>query len=235
MKATLTIDGKMLRVPAGTPVIEAARILGIEIPTLCHHRSLSPYGACRLCIVEVVQWGRRRLVTSCNFPCTDRLEVHTDSQAVRQSRRSTVELLLARCPDVPVLKEMARRLGVSPGKYRLVGDRKCILCALCVRVCSEIVCADAIALCDRGIDRLVSTPFGDDTSTCIGCGSCTYVCPTGCIEMVKRDGGMELVMDGHSLAECPHQQECATCEIDREFMSRAREVISAFRSDRRHT
>jgi bidirectional [NiFe] hydrogenase diaphorase subunit len=229
MKVTLFIDSKMVRVEKETPLIHVARMLGIRIPTLCYHEALKPYGACRLCVVEVVRGTHSRLVTSCNYPAQEGIEVFTDTPEVRTSRRLTMELLLARCPDVPVLKEIARQIGVSASRFKVQRDEKCILCGLCVRVCDEVVGATAIGLGDRGIDRVITTPFGDPAQTCIGCGSCTYLCPTGCIEMESHSSGMTLKMTGHTLSECQNDGQCSACATDEVFLRRMKEAISAFR------
>jgi NADH dehydrogenase/NADH:ubiquinone oxidoreductase subunit G len=232
MKQTLFIDGKMVRVEKGAVVIEAARKLGISIPTLCHHQALKPYGACRLCVVEVKKGDRTRLVTSCNYPSEDGLEVRTDTPAVRRSRRLTMELLIARCPDVPALREMGRRMGISAARFRLQGNELCILCGLCVRVCDELVGAQAIGLGERGIEKKVTTPFDEPTSACVGCGSCTYICPTGCIEMVREGTEMALSMTGHALETCTNNYHCATCDINTTFVNKMKEAIAHFRSER---
>jgi len=230
MKVTLLIDGKTVRVEKETPLIEAARTLGISIPTLCYHRLLKPYGACRLCVVEVVRGDRTRLVTSCNYPSEEGIQVFTDTLGVRNSRRLTLELLLARCPNVPVLQDMARRIGVTASRFRIRGEQQCILCGLSVRVCDEVVSATAIGLGDRGIDREITTPFGDPTAACIGCGSCTCICPTGCIEMEKQGNAMALNMTGHTLMECSKGHQCSTCEIDDDFSQEIKKAFSVFRS-----
>lgn len=230
MKVTLTIDGKIVRVGKGTSLIEAAATVGTSIPTLCHHRLLKPYGACRLCVVEVVKRGRRRLVTSCNYPAEDGLEVLCDTTEVRKSRRLTLELLLARCPEVPALSEMARRLGVTSSRFRFQRGDRCILCGLCVRVCDELVGARAIGLANRGIDREVAAPFHDVSETCIACGCCTYICPTGCIEMVPNGASMALRLSGHTLNECTNAYRCTSCAIDNDFRTALENAIAAFRN-----
>lgn len=229
MRVTLTIDGKLTRVEKGTPLIEAARGVGISIPTLCYHRGLKPYGACRLCVVEVIKGQRRKLVTSCNYPSEDGIEVLSDSPDVRASRRLTMELLLARCPDAPVLVQIAKRLGVAKSRFKLKREEKCILCGLCVRACEEIVSANAISLADRGIAREVATPFEEPSTRCIGCGTCSYLCPTGCIEMVMNGDRAILWMSGHTLPECPNGVECSACEADRSFIMDMKKVMSGFR------
>lgn len=232
MKQTLFIDGQMVRVEKGSAVIEAARKVGISIPTLCHHEALKPYGACRLCVVEVKRGDRTRLVTSCNYPSEEGLEVRTDTPAVRRSRRLTLELLIARCPNVPALREMGRRMGISAARFRLQANEQCILCGLCVRVCDELVGAQAIGLGERGIEKKVTTPFNDPTGACVGCGSCTYICPTGCIEMIQKDSEMALSMTGHTLENCTNNFQCATCDINDTFVTEMKKAIADFRRER---
>ncbi len=183
MMVTLTIDGREFRAEEGKTVLEVAGKNGIDIPAICHHEEVSPYGACRLCMVEITtRRGRKRLVTSCLYPVEEGLMVETDTERVRNVRRMVIELLLARCPDSEVIQDWARKLGVSGERFRSEeGNRKCILCALCNRVCQEVVGVSAIGLANRGVERQMTTPFNDFSEACIGCGSCAYVCPTGAI------------------------------------------------------
>ena len=179
---TLTIDGREVQGEEGKVVLEVARDNGIDIPALCYHEDVAPYGACRLCMVEIVTDGRERLVTSCLYPVEEGLVVKTNTGRVNNVRRMVIELLWARCPDSEVIQELARKLGVTKPAFTLEeGNRKCILCALCNRVCQEVVGVSAISLANRGVDRQMTTPFNDFSEACIGCGSCAYVCPTGAI------------------------------------------------------
>jgi ferredoxin len=161
------------------------------------------------------------------------MEVFTDTARVRQTRRSIIELLLARCPDVPVLQTMARQLGIEKSGLKKKGDQKCILCGLCVRFCEEVVGVSAIGLANRGTEREVATPFKAGSDVCIGCGSCSYICPTGCIEMVpdKDDPRLRgLTMGQLSLSVCSNNYQCNSCAMDQEFLDEMKLVVSEFRS-----
>jgi heterodisulfide reductase subunit A len=183
----LTIDDRQVSVPEGTTILEAAHELGIEIPTLCHHPALEPYGACRLCTVEMKRGDRVRMVTACNYPAQEGIEVQTASDRVLRYRRMIVEFELGRCSTVKVLRDLADKLGIEHSRF---GDEKkeCILCGLCVRMCSEVVGASAIGFVNRGIDREVSTPYHEVSDACIGCGACAQVCPTGVIRLEDVQG-----------------------------------------------
>jgi len=178
------IDGKPVAVPEGTTILEAGRQVGIEIPTLCHHPALEPYGVCRVCIVELKRGKRMRVVTACNFPIeADGLEISTNSERIRKDRRTVIELLLARCFSSPVVREFAARFGVFDTDLEKTEGEECLLCGLCVNVCRDLVGQSAIGFESRGADRRTAVPFGKPTEDCIGCGACVYVCPTGCIKM----------------------------------------------------
>jgi len=234
MKIPIIIDGRMVQVEQGTMIIVAAGKAGIVIPTLCHHEAVKPYGSCRLCMVEVVQNKQRRLVTSCNSPIDNSgMEVFTDTARVRQIRRSIIELLLARCPDVPVLQTMARQMGIESSRLKKRNDKQCILCGLCVRFCEEVVGVGAIGLSNRGTEREVATPFKTGSAVCIGCGSCSYICPTGCIEMVpdKLDPRLRsLTMGPLSLPACSNNFQCDSCATDQDFLRKMKQIVSEFRS-----
>jgi len=234
VKVPIIIDGQMVQIDQGAPIIDAAKKVGVVIPTLCYHEALKPYGACRLCMVEIVLNKQRRLVTACNFPVEVGMEVFTDTIKVRHIRRMIIELLLARCPDVSVLKTMARQMGIKLSRFKKQDAAECILCGLCVRFCEEVVGVGAIGLANRGIDREVATPFKVASDVCIGCGSCTYICPTGCIEMVpdKKIPQMRTIKMGqHSLNPCINEFQCETCPVEKEFFEDMRLVIAEFRNN----
>lgn len=232
MRVTLTIDGQIVHVEHDTPILIAARKLGIYIPTLCYHEALKPYGSCRLCMVEVIQNKRSKLVTSCNYPAEHGLEVLTASDQVTKTRKMVLELLLARCPDVPEIRQLAEKMGIRAVRFKKKADQRCILCGLCVRVCEELVGVSAISFVSRGIEREVNTPFGLDSDVCIGCGSCTYICPTRCIEMVGDPGppgGRRMNMGDLALDGCPNNYNCDTCEIEQQFLEKMKDIVRRVR------
>jgi len=178
----LVLDGKEVTAEDGATVLEVARKNSITIPTLCYHPALEAYGACRLCTVEVVARGRTRLVTSCNYPAEEGIEVYTNSEAVIKARKTILELLLARCPNVELIQELAAQYGAEKPRFSLE-DETCILCGLCTRICQERMGVGAIGSMGRGIDQKVSTPFDEPSDVCRTCGACAFVCPTGAIKL----------------------------------------------------
>jgi heterodisulfide reductase subunit A len=176
----LTIDGKDAEVNTGQTVLDAARKLGIWIPTLCHHDALEPQGACRLCLVEIEIGGRRRLMASCAYPAAPGLKVFTATKQVIEARKIVAELLLARCSENAQVIELCAKLGVTDTPFtRKTED--CVLCGLCVRICNERMKAGAINFIGRGQTRQVGAPYEEHSEICRTCGACETVCPTDCI------------------------------------------------------
>ncbi|NMB35717.1 MAG: 2Fe-2S iron-sulfur cluster binding domain-containing protein [Firmicutes bacterium] len=183
----LTIDGKKYQAEEGQNVLEVALENGIEIPHLCYHENLSPYGGCRLCLVEVTRNGRAFLTTSCTYPCLDGIIVKTDTPEVLRARRLVLELLMPLAPEAPQLQALARQMEIEEPRFKTDEEADdCIRCGLCVRACTELVGAQAITFSGRGYRKTVEPPFGEEALDCIGCGTCVFLCPTGCIQMVDK-------------------------------------------------
>jgi NADH-quinone oxidoreductase subunit G/NADP-reducing hydrogenase subunit HndD len=201
----LEINGRSVDAQEGETLLGAARRAGVRIPTLCHYEGLPPSGACRMCVVEVD--GQRNLVPSCAFPAAPGLKVATHSARAVEARRTLVELLLANHPDDCLycvrnldceLQDLASELGVRRRRYFggrtrakldvaspsiLRDPEKCILCGKCVRACEEIQSVGAIDFIGRGSKARIGTAFdeGLNVSSCVNCGQCVAVCPTGAL------------------------------------------------------
>lgn len=202
----ITINGRQLQVAEGSTILEAARENDIEIPTLCYHEALEPFGACRLCVVELEGPQGSKLVASCVYPCEEGAVVHTNSELVQRSRRTTVELLMTFSSHIPLIQDLAARMGVSEPRVRLEPN-DCILCGLCVRACQEIVGVSAISVINRGIEKKVKPPFEIASGICIGCATCVFICPTGAITL-DDIGRPKLVHEWHSEFE---SRPCRVC------------------------
>jgi iron-only hydrogenase group A len=201
----LTINNIRVNAEEGMTILDAAKSVGISVPTLCHLKDLVPTGACRICSVEVE--GQRGLVPSCAFPIYEGMVVDTNSPRVRRARKTIVELLVENHPQDCLicvrnknceLQDLSEKYGLR--EHRYVGETKdhaidissasmerdpakCILCGRCVRVCHEIQKVGAIDFTNRGFKSIVTTPYnnGLNVSDCILCGQCILVCPTAAL------------------------------------------------------
>lgn len=169
----------------GESLLDVARREGFHLPSLCHHEALPAIGACRVCLVSVKKGKRAKITTSCNYQVLEGIEVTTDSPEIHAHRAMNLELLLARAPGSEVVRELAASYGVShprfgPLKYNPLPN--CILCELCVRACDSLE-HHALTVVGRGDRKRIGLPFNKPAESCVGCGSCASVCPTGCIPM----------------------------------------------------
>lgn len=193
-KIEITINDKKVTVLRDTYLLQAVLEAGFRVPTLCNHKDLTPSGVCRLCVCEVETRGKKRLVTSCNYPVRGEIKVETNSPRVKAHRKLLAEMYLGRWPNVPLIKDIAKRCGAEDAerfRSELTDEdpKACILCGHCVRACEEFVQERILDFAGRGIKRHLTMPFGETDPHCIGCTSCAYVCPTGAIEIIDEMNG----------------------------------------------
>ena len=174
---TLNIDGNPVTCEEGKTLLDAANSIGIMIPTLCYNEKLAPYGACRICTVEITKNKKKRLVTACVYPAEEGLEVRTDTPEVRKIRATVLDLLLASSPTAKNVVEMAKEYGIIE-KHFEAERTNCILCGLCVRYCHEVKKANAIGFVGRGIERRVVFFPEIAKTVCASCRECFSLCPT---------------------------------------------------------
>jgi len=202
-KIRVIINGREILAPLGVTVLQAAQLEGIDIPTLCHHRALMPIGACRICVVEIK--GQRNLQAACAFPISEGMEIETESPRVVSARKLILDMLFSErnhyCPFCEIsgdceLQNLGYRYGIdhwvyptytkgfpvdATRKYFVMEQNRCVLCQRCARACGELVANHTLGLRERGAESMIhadaNMPFGE--STCISCGTCMQVCPTG--------------------------------------------------------
>jgi bidirectional [NiFe] hydrogenase diaphorase subunit len=173
----LIIDGRAIRAEEGTTILEAARQYGIHIPTVCYMEGLSPYGGCRICLVEIGGGnGKGMLDTSCTRQVREGAIIQTQSPRVVRARKMVAELLVASAPNVKMAQDIAARVGLLEVRFPME-DNRCILCGLCVRTCHEQMGGNALGFAGRGTERRISLPFEARPETCRLCRGCDYVCP----------------------------------------------------------
>ena len=205
---TVKINGVELEVPKGTTVLEAAHMAGFEIPTLCYMKEINEIGACRICVTEVNEGRGFRLVAGCVYPCSNNMEILTNSPKVIESRKRTLELILSthdrKCLSCVrsgncELQKLAKDYGVedatvydgvkneyevdnsAPHMYR--DNNKCILCRRCVAVCAKTQGIGVIGANERGFKTYIGSAFdmGLGETSCVSCGQCIAVCPVGAL------------------------------------------------------
>jgi len=217
---TVTIDNKEISVPKGTTVLEAAKQIGVHIPTLCYLKDINEFGACRMCLVEVE--GVNRLLTSCILEATDGMKIKTNNKRIRQARKDNLELILSnhdrQCLTCSrntncELQSLCDDLGIRDIEFEgentkyeidysspsIVRDNnKCILCGRCVAVCDKVQHVGILGFKDRGFKTHIGQPFDKklSESPCIGCGQCINVCPVGALhEKEEIDNVWEAIAD----------------------------------------
>jgi len=184
----ITIDQKPCTCEKGETILSAAARIGIEIPTLCHHEGLSGQGACRVCMVEIVENNWSQMVAACIYPVQRPVSVLTDSEKVKKHRATVISLLLARTPGNERIELLAKRYNVRlDERFTTQAGEKCMVCGLCVRACFSLG-SGAIGTVNRGITKKIATPYDEPSAACFGCSSCANVCPTGYIDMEENNG-----------------------------------------------
>jgi len=217
-RVTITVDGAKISAPEGTSVLDAALEAGICIPNLCHMPGVEPIGACRVCIVEVVQGHRRKMTASCTLEAREGMVVDAHSEAVLRARRNIVELLLAEAPNSRAIQDLAARVGVTTSRYPM-RNKDCVLCGRCVRMCDEVWQSKSLGFVGRGRDRHVALPFDKRPDTCKRCNACVDVCP---MTITPCPGPMT---EGAICGLCESQitmvqnigDTCVWCELGRGF------------------
>lgn len=225
---TLTIDGRKVRVEEGTPILEAAKVAGIEIPSLCYLKDINTTGRCRVCLVEVER--AKTLVAACTTPVSNNMVVRTDSEAVRKTRRTVLELMLSNhrtdCLTCEKngdckLQQYAYEYGLEDLRFpqdRVAAElddtnpfmirdlSKCILCGRCVAVCADIQGQGAIGPIGRGYATQVGPAWGEplENSPCVFCGNCVQVCPVGALTPKQSIGLGRAWEIGKVETTCPY-------------------------------
>ncbi len=202
----LKIDGIDIKSEKGTTVLEAARGMGIIIPSLCYDPGLSEYGACRVCIVEVVKGDWSSLEASCALPVSEGLAILTNSERVKKARKVIIELLLSSCPNSKTLQDLAANFGVNKVRFK-IKDKNCILCGLCVRYCDEQMQSGGIGFAGRGASRRVATAFGVTPKECRNCNGCEWICPV-CERACLADNLVDGICGG-----CQNAIPVETCTV----------------------
>lgn len=185
---TLTINGAKIRAPRGTTVLDAALDYGICIPHLCHMPGITPIGACRLCIVELIKDGRSKVTTSCTLEAEQGMVIRAHSEKILKARKNIAEMLVSEAPNSRAIQDVAVKCGVKTVRYSF-RHQDCVLCGRCVRVCDEMWQSKSLGFVGRGLARDVRLPFDKRPDFCKRCNACIDVCPmtiTPCTGPMKK-------------------------------------------------
>jgi len=181
------INGKVLNAKEGETILQLAKRKKIEIPSLCYKKGFEDLGRCRMCLVEIKNGRRKKIVSSCAYPVKENLEVQTHTEEIIKIRKDIVMLMYLKSPDNKYVQNLAKEYNIDkPKKYIQKINDDCILCGLCVEACRELG-TNAISMVQRGSEKKVSTPYDDESKDCIGCGSCAEVCPSDAIKVEETE------------------------------------------------
>jgi sarcosine oxidase, subunit alpha len=216
-KVNIQVNGQNIKVDSRVMLLEVLNERGIYVPQLCNHPALAPSGSCRLCVVEITkkEWnGSSKIVTSCLYPAEEGLIVSTLSEAVLSTRRSLLELYLARSPGAEEIRKLARMEGIDSTPFTLNDlEEKCILCGLCTRVCQDYG-PGAIATLNRGADKAIGANPDGYADDCTGCRACASICPTGAIPIKQEDQVLTIWNHSFKIPICTvNSEKCRGCGI----------------------
>jgi len=217
---TLTIDGAKVRAPHETSVLDAALNYNICIPHLCHLQGITPLGACRLCIVEVVKDGKSKVTASCTLEVEEGMVIRAHTEKIIRARKNIAEMLVAEAPNSRAMQDIAVRCGVKKVRYPFRNEN-CVLCGRCVRVCSEIWQSKSLGFVGRGNHRHVALPFDKRPESCKRCNYCIDICPmtiTPCPGPIKK-GNEALCALCESQLSMAHNivDSCVDCRLGEGF------------------
>lgn len=239
---TIKINGMNVTAPAGSTILEAARLAHIEIPTLCFLKEINEIGACRMCVVEVK--GAKSLVTACVYPINEGMEVWTNTAKVRESRKMTLELLLSNHKKECLscvrsgnceLQQMCKAYGVTEenkfngdmleceidtsAAHMIRDNSKCILCRRCVAVCEKVQGIGVIGANGRGFSTYIGSPFdmGLGETSCVSCGQCIAVCPTGALSEKDYIDDVLAAIDDPEKVVCVQTAPAVRAALGEEF------------------
>lgn len=214
----IKINGKTCTCTKGEFLLDIARRNGFYIPTLCHHPGIAEQGCCRVCLAEVAEHGRSKIVVSCVYPVERPCEVYTDSERVKEDRSVVLMLLSMRAPESTEIQALCRQYGaMEGGRFKPLDGEKCIMCGLCARAC-ESLGAGAISTVLRGTSKKISTPYDEPSKDCAGCLSCVRVCPTNAIPYAEDENKRRIWGREFPLIRC---RECGTVIGTREELELA--------------
>lgn len=209
----ITIDQQQVQAETGQTILEIARQAGIHIPTLCYHPAFAGQGRCRMCMVEVEEKGKKRIVASCTYPVqSEEIQVRTTTPTIEKLRRTIVMFLYKKASGSELMQEMYREYGCSDNNLPKNPGERCILCNLCVQACEDLG-HSAISLVMRGTDKQVATPYDEAAAACVGCGVCAEICPTGAIAVIEEENKRTIWNKEFELIPC---QRCGKFFATRE-------------------
>ncbi len=224
---TLTINGKLVQAQEGEMLLAVIERQKIDIPSTCNHKAVEPFGACRLCTVEISnpKWpGWKKHVTSCLYPVEEGLVVSTHAPDVIELRKTLLDLMLARSPKAKLVQDMAAEYGVSKTSYEEVPDgNDCILCGLCVRVCDQMG-FHAISSVGRGHGKEIAPPLNEPPPDCVGCLACAQICPTNFIEYTDSGKTRKIWGKKFKLLTCEKTGQPTITKEFAEYLSKNRDI-----------